>query len=380
MKQIKSITLFMLVLLTVALTGPTTTHAAAISQETENEIIAVFVTMIGRAPSATELTELVAMADSGKKTVDVAQWIATRTDFATRYPGFLTADEFAEKLTNDLLGDNTPAENKAQARDWVVGQLKSGVSVAKVFVGAVQAIRSTTNTAFLAAKEALSAKVSAAVSNLNAPAPENQSTAPSYYAIDKAQAPAPLSANSSATSSAGIDSSKIGEILKDLREIAEDLKIEEEDGSAYFKGGLQQAADKVAVLEAQLASAPESERAALQSQLTQARTDLDTLSKSPSEAYKNLQALETELTSATTDAQRQAVVDKLTEIQRTLTPWLGFAGNNPVPTNDTRTLTDEGLKNLRAINDRVVTNLTGGGKSCRTRYNSNTHAYELVCN
>lgn len=380
MKQIKSITLFMLVLLTVALTGPTTTHAAAISQEGRNEIIAVFVTMIGRAPSTAELAELVAMADSGKKLVDVTQKLATRADFSTRYPGYLTADEFADKLTKDLLGDNVTAETKAHSRDWVVGQLHNGVSVASVFATSVQAIRSTTNTAFLTAKQGLSDKVSAAVSSLNAPAPENQSTAPSYYAIDKAQAPAPLSANSSVTSSAGIDSSKIGEILKDLREIAEDLKIEEEDGSAYFKGGLQQAADKVAVLEAQLASAPESERAALQSQLTQARTDLDTLSKSPSEAYKNLQALETELTSATTDAQRQAVVDKLTEIQRTLTPWLGFAGNNPVPTNDTRTLTDEGLKNLRAINDRVVSGLTGAGKNCRTRYNSNTHAYELVCN
>lgn len=380
MKQIKSIALLMMVFLTVALTGPTTARAA-IPLEGRNEIVAVFTTMIGRAPSATELAELVAMADSGKKLVDVAQRIATRTDFATQYPGFLTADEFSEKLTNDLLGDNTPAENKAQARDWVVGQLKSGVSVASVIVGAVQAIRNTTSTAFLAAKEALSAKVSAAVSSLNAPAPENQSTVSSYYAIQaKTTVGATSSAPSSATSSTVIDSSKIGEILKDLREIAEDLKIEEEDGSAYFKGGLQQATDKVAVLEAQLASAPESERAALQSQLTQARTDLDTLSKSPSEAYKKLQALETELTSATTDAQRQAVIDKLTEIQRTLTPWLGFAGNNPGTPNSTRNLTDEGLRNLRAINDRVVTGLTGAGKTCRTRYNSNTHAYELVCN
>lgn len=398
MKQIKSITLLFMVLLTVALTGPTTARAAVITPEGRNEIVAVYVTMVGRAPSQAKLDELVAMVQSGKKLVDVAQEITTAADFAARYPGFMTSDEFADKLTQDLFGNKVSATTQAWAREWVKGRLGNGASVANVFVEAVQAIRATTNTDLLAAKDAHADKVSEA---LNAPTPEAKSNAtPGTYYIAKASTSATVAGQTVITGVSGstttnappvavIDSSKIGEILKDLREIAEDLKIEEEDGSAYFKGGVQQATDKVAELERKiaelerkLASAPENERAALQSQLTQARTDLTQartdLATSPSEAYKNVLALEAELKSATTDAQRQAVVDKLGEIQRTLTPWLGFAGNNPGNSPNARTLTDEGLKNLRAINDRVVRGLTGG-QNCSSEYNSNTHAYQTVC-
>jgi hypothetical protein len=363
MKQIKSIALLMMVCLTLALTGPTTAHAAAISPWARDEIISVFIVMLGRGPNQTELADLIAESDRGKTLVEIMSKVATTTEYANRYPGYMTGKEFAEKLTGILLGDNTSESIKTNAQDWIASQLRQGKTPVQLFVDATRSIRSTTATDYLAAKSQLADKVTAAITSASSSTPAATSQSP---------APTPTPP----TSTSGISA-----ILKDLREIAEDLKIEEEDGSAFFKGGLKQASDKVAVLESRLVSAPESERAAIQTQLTQARTDLATLSKLPSAAEEKLKALETELNAATTDAQRQAVVQKLTDIQRTLSPWLSFAGNNlENPSGVRTTMTDDGLKNLRAINDRVLTHLTGGGNTCRTRYNSNSHAYETVCN
>lgn len=144
----------------------------------------------------------------------------------------------------------------------------------------------------------------------------------------------------------------IAKTLDDLLEIAEDLSIEEEDDSPYYQGASDLAKKNSG------SSSP----------------------KSPSKMQAELKALQTELKSATTEEQRKAINDKLLALHASLQPWLAFAGDNVYMKDNARVMTPEGLHNLRAINDLVTRSLTGGGKTCRTIYNSGTHSYQTICN
>jgi len=134
----------------------------AITLEGRNELIALYTAMFDAAPGATNLSEIVAMIDSGKKLVDVANFLATKTNYAKVYPGFMTADEFANKLVGSMLGSEVSLATSDWAKGWVKGQLSAGVSSQAVITTAVQALRSTTNADFLNAKTLLANKVEVA--------------------------------------------------------------------------------------------------------------------------------------------------------------------------------------------------------------------------
>jgi len=144
---------------------------ASITTEGRNELIALYTAMFNAAPGATNLNEMVAAVESGKKLVDVATSLAAKADFASVYPPLLTADETAARIANNMLGSEVTQGVKDWAITWVKGQLSAGKSVAFVISTAVQAIRSTTNTDFLNAKAALANKVDVA----------------SYYSVTKLQ-------------------------------------------------------------------------------------------------------------------------------------------------------------------------------------------------
>jgi hypothetical protein len=83
---------------------------------------------------------------------------------------------------------------------------------AQVIAEAVQAIRATPDTYYTSSKVALAATVSAVLTSIDSPT-----------LIDEKKKAATVG------------------ILKDLLEIAEDLKIEQEDDTGYFKDGLKAA-------------------------------------------------------------------------------------------------------------------------------------------
>jgi hypothetical protein len=321
MKKIKSIAALMIVLVIAALTVTTTAHAAAIAEDGKNELIATFIVMIGRAPSQAELADLVVARENGQSLVQVATKIATKIEFAGQYPGFMTADEFANKLVGTLIGDNATPEVTDWAKSWIKSQFNSGKTGSEVIAGAVQAVRSSTSSDYIRAKDALAAKVSAAVSK--------------------------LSGSTQAETSADLVEKKktAGSALKDLIEIAEDFAIEEEDDSAYYKQALAQSGK----------------------------------AEKPSVTLAKLQALQKELDSATTLARLNEVQADMKKLQDKMDPWVSFAGTNL--NESSKNMTDEGLRNIRAINDRATSVLTGNsGRSCRSVYNTSTHSYQTVCN
>ena len=320
MMHIKSITM-LIVFLMATLMGPTTTHAAVITQDGRQEIIATFIVMIGRAPSQTELADLIAARESGQTLAQVATKITTMTEFSASYPGYMTDDERAHKLVAALIADDSPESAREWSRNWIFTQLQGTKSVAQVIAEAVQAIRATTNTNYSSSKQALSNKVSVAETNI----------ATSTRAASSAE----LAEKKKAANSA----------LEDLIEIADDLKIEEEDGSDFYKQVLAQSGDM----------------------------------DKPSVTLEKLHALQKKLASATSLEGLTEIQNEITALQDRLNPWVSFAGTNL--NESSKNLTDEGMRNIQTINARATSLLTGGGGSnCRSVYNTTTHSYQTVCN
>ena len=71
---------------------------ASITTEGRNELIALYVAMFNAAPGANNLNDMVALVESGKTLLQIAQTYTAKAEFATVYPTLLTADEFAARL------------------------------------------------------------------------------------------------------------------------------------------------------------------------------------------------------------------------------------------------------------------------------------------
>jgi hypothetical protein len=142
---------------------------ALITAAAREEIIALFVGMFNAAPGADNLNKLVAAVEGGTTGPQLAAGLATKPEFALVYPALLTAQEFADRLVENLLGDEVSAAAKTWSTNWVLTNLNAGMSRAQVILTAVTAIRATTNTNYTNAKAALQNKVDVA----------------EYYSVDK---------------------------------------------------------------------------------------------------------------------------------------------------------------------------------------------------
>jgi Ca2+-binding RTX toxin-like protein len=135
---------------------------ASITAEGRSELIALYVTMFGAAPSVDNLSAMVTQREGGATLVAVANTLAAKPAFAVAYPGFLTADEFADRLVTNMLGSEVSTATRTWAVDWVKSQLSAGRGATTIVTEAVQALRSTTNTEFANAKALLANKVEVA--------------------------------------------------------------------------------------------------------------------------------------------------------------------------------------------------------------------------
>ena len=144
---------------------------ALITTAARSELVALFIGMFNAAPGATNLNAMVSAYESGQTVLQIAKTLQNNPAFNTVFPPLLTAQEFANKLANNLLGTEVVAAAKTWATDWVVGRLNAGVSRAEVILIAVQTLRATTNATYANAKAALANEVSVA----------------EYYSIDKLQ-------------------------------------------------------------------------------------------------------------------------------------------------------------------------------------------------
>jgi len=99
----------------------------AITAQTRTDIVELVVSMLGAAPSTAQLTDLVKKANAGSTVQELADSLATNTDFAANYPVWLTAKEFTTKVvTNMFSGGTVTAADQDAAIDYIAGAITAG--------------------------------------------------------------------------------------------------------------------------------------------------------------------------------------------------------------------------------------------------------------
>lgn len=143
----------------------------AITVENRTNLVGLVVGMFGAAPGASVLSDLVASFEAGATLKQIAANVANTTEFTSIFPTFLTNEEFATKVVNQLVGTEVVAAEKAAAVVTLTAMLNGGASRTDVFVDAIAALDAipATNTAWASAAAAFDNKVAVAV----------------YYSVDK---------------------------------------------------------------------------------------------------------------------------------------------------------------------------------------------------
>ena len=147
---------------------------ASITTEARNELTGLFVALFNAAPGAGYLSDIVAAREAGASLESIAANLATKPEFQTVYPAFLTAQEFAARAVDNLLAPTTPAGAQTWAENWIVGKLNAGETPANVLLQAAQALALTSNANYAASKAQLLNKIE--VSNHYSVANEQPST------------------------------------------------------------------------------------------------------------------------------------------------------------------------------------------------------------
>lgn len=142
---------------------------AAITPDGRQELVALFLTMFGRAPTTAELAGMVTAREDGATVFEVAATLSTSPDFAL--VASQDAETFASYLTGELLAADIPAGALAWATDWVITQVSGTKSKAQVIAEAVQAIRATENTNYASSQAELTTDVTEALLVIDNPIP-----------------------------------------------------------------------------------------------------------------------------------------------------------------------------------------------------------------
>jgi len=140
---------------------------AAITADGRQELVALYLTMFGRAPTTVQLAEMVVARESGSTLAQVATTLSAEADFANI--AAKDADSFATYVADALLATDIPASARAWAMNWIVTQVQGTKTKAQVIAEAVQAIRSTTNTIYSSSKAELAADVTSALTTIDNP-------------------------------------------------------------------------------------------------------------------------------------------------------------------------------------------------------------------
>lgn len=141
----------------------------AISFDQKQELVALYLTMFGHAPTAKKLDEIVQMIGSGKTLAQVANTLTTEAEFAPVMAKDLNS--FAVYFADSLTSKDLSAVNRVLVIDYVKNQLITGMSVGSLFALGVQTIRATTASDFLSSKAKLAADVNAALTAIDNPPP-----------------------------------------------------------------------------------------------------------------------------------------------------------------------------------------------------------------
>jgi hypothetical protein len=134
---------------------------AAITADGRQELVALFLTMFGRAPTTVELAEAVVARENGSTLAQVATTLSAKTEFALI--ASKDADSFVTYLANALLAADTPVAARNYATNWALTQLQGTMTKAQLIAKAIQELRATTNVNYATAQAELKADVTASL-------------------------------------------------------------------------------------------------------------------------------------------------------------------------------------------------------------------------
>lgn len=112
----------------------------AITVEVRAELIKLVVGMFNAAPGFTIMTDLAVASNAGSSVAQIAASLEQSTEFKSIYPVFLTNNEFATNLVNNMVGNLVSATEKAWAVSELVAELNAGASRSAVVLAAVTAL------------------------------------------------------------------------------------------------------------------------------------------------------------------------------------------------------------------------------------------------
>ena len=113
---------------------------ASITEQTRTQLIGLSVAMLGQAPGTSRLNHWVADIDDDAMSVDdLANHIAESEAFQSKYPAFLTSEEFASAFLGSLLHGLDDASMMA-AVELVSGMLDGGLSRGSLALAVVDAL------------------------------------------------------------------------------------------------------------------------------------------------------------------------------------------------------------------------------------------------
>lgn len=121
-------------------------------------LLAAYVTMTGAPPDGESVASMVDALERGQSPQDILQSFDSDA-FRDYFPVFLTAEEFADRLIERLIGDTVGGGAKDFTRAWIVAQLNSGRSQVETLGRAVTSLLRSDNPQFDETKSVLENRV-----------------------------------------------------------------------------------------------------------------------------------------------------------------------------------------------------------------------------
>ena len=136
----------------------------AITNEIQQDIIALVVGMFDAAPGQAVLEDLAQAKLSGMSDAALANHLASTPEFRSIYPTILTNQQFAARLVDNMAGGLLAPADRQWAIDALTASLNGGATRGETALEAINALRAVepSNTAFYDAKVAFDNKVEVA--------------------------------------------------------------------------------------------------------------------------------------------------------------------------------------------------------------------------
>lgn len=104
----------------------------ALTQATKTELYRFFVIAFDAAPGVEYMSQLAEASESGMSVQEIVEVFTTKPQFTDVYPNFLTNEQFASRLVENVVGESASAAAKAEAEADVAGALNAGWSRGEV--------------------------------------------------------------------------------------------------------------------------------------------------------------------------------------------------------------------------------------------------------